>query len=90
MEEGGTPVPFAFVSLYSKKDSTLVAGEMSDERGRFSLRFPGGPTVLNISCIGYKTIEMPVTALDLGTIYMTTDASLLEDATVVAQGKTVG
>ena len=52
MEEGGTPVPFAFVSLYSKKDSTLIAGEMSDERGRFSLRFPGGPTVLNISCIG--------------------------------------
>lgn len=35
MEEGGTPVPFAFVSLYSKKDSTLIAGEMSDERGRF-------------------------------------------------------
>ena len=87
MEEGGTPVPFAFVSLYSKKDYTLIAGEMSDERGRFSLRFPGGPTVLNISCIGYKTIEMPVTALDLGTIYMTTDASLLEDATVVAHRK---
>ena len=59
-EESGTPVPFAFVAIYSKKDSTLVAGEMSDERGKFSIQFSGEADFVRISCIGYKTVEMPV------------------------------
>lgn len=86
-EESGTPVPFAFVAIYSKKDSTLVAGEMSDERGKFSIQFSGEADFVRISCIGYKTVEMPVTALDLGTIYMETDVSLLEGTTVVGRRK---
>ena len=69
------------------KDSTLVAGEMSDERGSFSVRFSGELSVVRISCIGYKTVEMPVTALDLGTICLETDASLLEGTTVVGRRK---
>ena len=86
-EKSGAPVPFAFVALYSKNDSTLVAGEMSDERGNFSVRFSSEPNVVRISCIGYKTIEMPVTALDLGTICLETDVSLLEGTTVVGRRK---
>ena len=86
-EKSGEPVPFAFVSIYSKKDSTPVAGEMSDERGKFSIQFSGEADFVRISCIGYKTVEMPVEALDLGTICLETDAGMLDDATVVARRK---
>ena len=89
LEKEGIPIPFASISLYSVKDSTFIGGGICDEEGRFEIPFSGEQTIVKISCVGYKNIELTMTALDMGTIYMSPDTSMLGEVTVVGHRKLI-
>ncbi|MDB4088056.1 TonB-dependent receptor [Flavobacteriales bacterium] len=60
--ESGTSQPMEYVSiaLYNKKDSVIVSGGISNNKGRFNItEIPAGNYFLTISFVGYqsKTIE---------------------------------
>jgi len=38
----GTPLDYATISIFSKKDSSLVTGGITDEAGKFSIETPFG------------------------------------------------
>ena len=87
IDEEGNPVSFASISLLSKINSSLITGGVSDENGRFSISCPDVPMVAKISCIGYKTIELPITTKDIGNIRMSADTNLLNDVIIVGHRK---
>lgn len=87
LEENGAPVPYASVSLYTTTDTVFVSGGISNDDGRFDIPFPEQQMIVKISCIGYKTITLSVTAGDIGTVYMIPNSNVLGDITVVGHRK---
>ncbi|MEM1257234.1 MAG: outer membrane beta-barrel family protein [Bacteroidota bacterium] len=90
IDENGAPVIFAAVTLNNPKDSSLVKATITADYGIFE--FGGmlpGTYNLKISSIGYATyskgIDFNGERLDLGTIYMNTEAQNLEEVTVVSE-----
>lgn len=81
------------VVLKNVKDSTFITGTVTGEDGRFLLTASGGGNyLLEISFIGYKKKWLPITTgrlnefLDLGTIELDEDVTLLGDAVITADG----
>lgn len=87
LDDNRNPVPFASISLLSKIDFSLITGGVSDEKGRFTISCPHVPLVAKISCIGYKTMELSITAKNIDTIRMSADVHLLNDITIVGHHK---
>lgn len=91
-----TPVVQATVQVLSLPDSAMVVGNVTDGDGRFSLRVRPGNYVLKVSYIGYRTVIKPFALSrqnhfheDFGKIKLTSDAIMLQEATVVAQAAEV-
>ncbi len=88
VEADGTPVIYAAVMLES--DNKMVAGGMTGEDGAFLLNGQfSGKYLLIISSIGYKDLkrelECPGKGMtDLGNIVLSLDATVLNEALVVA------
>ena len=78
-----------------KMDSTFVAGAISDDFGKFSLKAPeNGKYLLRISSVGYitsvKRIEMVKDHnLSMGDVVMNSDAVMLKGATVTGKAMKV-
>ncbi len=54
------PIEYANVVLYRQRDSSMVNGTVTDERGRFTLtELPPGRYYLEVSFIGFKTSRIP-------------------------------
>ena len=82
LDEQSFPIIGAAVML----DGTST-GAVTDLDGAFSLDVPESEVVLNVSCIGYETMNVTVPALqDLVNIVMKEDAMLLEETIVVGYG----
>ena len=86
------PVDFATVSLLNAKDSSFVAGSMSNDKGVFTLQGASkGRYLINVTYVGYKTVYRPISlsgnnpATNIGTISLITDDILL--AEMVIEGK---
>ncbi len=89
-------IPFASVAVISARDSTVVAGVMTDENGRFTVEIPrpGGFRV-SIQFIGYEDRNLGPFRLtpkdgmdlDLGRIPLRSSAELLKDVVVEAEEK---
>ncbi|MBR5803943.1 MAG: TonB-dependent receptor [Bacteroidaceae bacterium] len=83
------PVMQATVQLLTVKDSTFVAGNVSDEDGRFALpSVASGSYLLKISYTGYTTMWKSLSvnkSTDMGILALEQDAVLLKQATVTAQ-----
>lgn len=84
-----TPLPYQTVQLRRARDSSFVAGRLTDTTGVFI--FSGlsrGNYVLDIRAIGYAPVNQPIlvgelsTFLDVGTIMMTRTAQALAGVTV--------
>lgn len=81
----------ASVVLRSPKDSTMVAGTASEDKGKFRLSTPVGKYILEISFLGYYTyhqnIEMskakPLFTMD--SIFLAENSTLLKDVVVEAK-----
>ena len=84
VDEDGRPFPAVNVVLLALSDSAYVAGVVSDDRGRFSLRAPETGLLLRVSFVGYTTIYKEAAGPDLGIVRLLPDAHLLDGVTVRA------
>ena len=85
-------IEYANIVLLSIKDSSLINGTITDEKGEFNLTgIPQGNYLLEVRFIGYKTesydieISSRKNSIELGNIYIQPDALELND--VVVQGE---
>lgn len=90
-----SPVGQATVQLLSLPDSAMVAGNVTNNNGAFSIAARPGKYVLRVSFVGYLSQEKPVQlaagkpSLHIGTIVLPSDAILLGEAVVVAEAPQV-
>ncbi len=87
-----TAVSFVNVTLKNAKDSTFVAGTITNEEGRFTLAdVKPGNYLIGYSYVGYQTKVQPATVgqlsnfLDLGNIEITPEAQSLGEVTVTGR-----
>lgn len=90
-----SPVIQATVQLLSPKDSSMVAGNVTNIDGQFSLAARPGKYILKISFVGYSPVMEPLTLAsnrqrtNVGKIELHSDAIMLEGAVIVAQAPEV-
>ncbi|MCY4779291.1 TonB-dependent receptor [Sphingobacterium sp. UT-1RO-CII-1] len=88
------PIEYSSVALYAKKDSSLIAGTLTDNKGLFSLKdLPFGNYYLTVQFIGYSNktvnnIELDRTdnKIDLTDIALTLNTEMLDAVVVEATG----
>ena len=90
--ETGEPLEFATITLFSRRDSSIVSGGISDENGRFKIETRPRRCFAKVEFIGYqaKIIErLPINREqlegDLGEIQMGVDATTLSGVEVRAE-----
>ena len=86
---------FANVTVQNSTDNSMVTGAITDDNGRFEiLGLPTGKYTLLFSFIGYETVEKPLIAgglnsvFDLGQIALQQSAEQLNEVQVVGQEAT--
>ncbi|HBF88978.1 MAG TPA: hypothetical protein DDX39_10080 [Bacteroidales bacterium] len=92
-----TPVEYANIVLYKKKDSTMVSGTIADVKGTFLMeKLPYGRFYAEISFIGYKKkfieeifIKPPQKDVNLGTIKIEKNIQAIKEVEIVADKKYV-
>lgn len=85
LDENETPLEFATVAILSLPDSTILSGGMADENGLYETVLPEHASLVQVSMIGYRTVEFPSSGLsEIQTIRLTPDARMLEGAVVSA------
>lgn len=92
----GDALPFASVKLLTPKDSTMASGAQTADDGTFKLpAVKAGNYILQISYVGYQTIEKDLTLTkankkeDLGVIIMLENAKLIKETEVTASAAQV-
>lgn len=90
-----SPVIQAGVQILSAKDSSVVAGNVTDFNGKFALSARPGKYLLKVSYIGYKSNFKPVnlggnkSRWNVGEILLEIDAVMLGEAVIVAEAPEV-
>lgn len=91
-ESSGNPLEFTTVSLFSLRDSSLVSGGLTDEKGVFTIDARPGKFYAVVEFLSYSpkrinniTIEAGQKTVDLGTIPLSADAIALETVEIVGQ-----
>jgi len=94
--ENKSVLPFVNVTLTMAKDSSLVAGTISSDDGRFKLEgISSGNYILSCSYVGYQAKTREVLAgqlssfLDLGVIELTPEAKSLGEVTVTGRQEAI-
>ena len=85
VDENGEPMPFVNVVMLSMPDSAYVQGGITDEQGAFNLTALQNGGLVKISYIGYQTLYINSSAVDLGTIILQPEATLLGEVVVVSK-----
>ena len=95
-ENGGLPVEQAAVRLINVRDSSMVAGVVSDQKGHFTLKnLRRGTYMLNISFLGLAPLNKEVrvsgelNSINLGTLKLGDDAIMLSEAVVIGKAAEV-
>lgn len=89
------PVTQATIQVLSPKDSTMIAGNVTDMDGKFAINTRFGKYLLKVSFVGYKTVFRDVEIsrqkpkFNSGNIELSSDAIMLEGAVVVGQAPEV-
>jgi len=90
-----TPLEFATITLFSKRDSSVVGGIITDTDGKFLLETKGGRYFAKIEFIGYQSFTVEEIKLnrdnpnaDLGIIQLSGDAEMLDEVEVVGEKST--
>ncbi|MDO5322276.1 MAG: outer membrane beta-barrel family protein [Bacteroidia bacterium] len=85
LDENGAPLEFATVAVLSLPDSTILCGGMTDESGLYETALPEDASLVQVSMIGYGTVEIPSSELSVPkTVQLRPDAKMLEGAVVNA------
>ncbi len=82
LDQNDQPVIGATVMV---KDNIALGGAVTDDKGRFSISVPGG-SILQVTCIGYKSVEREVNRAFDWTVGLVEDSELLDDVVVVGYG----
>ena len=85
IDENGAPMPFVNVVMLSMPDSAYVQGGITDEQGAFKLTSLQNGGLVKISYVGYQTLYINPDAVDLGTITLQPEATLLGEVVVVSK-----
>lgn len=81
-EVDGSPVGGAAVQL----KGSLTVYSMTDQQGAYSISVPANGTLV-VSCLGFKTVEVPVSGRNFINVTVESDATALEDVVIVAYGQ---
>ena len=95
--DDSSPIPFADVVLFNLKDSTLVSGTNTNDKGSFELaKLSSGEYMLTVSFMGYQKFRLkPVivgkagSTLNVGAIKLKPETMTLQEVAVVGMAKTV-
>ena len=86
------PLPYSSISIFSKKDSSLIGGGLTDDDGKFSIEVRPGPSYAIIEYISYEAttietipLEKGKKRVDLGVIYLSTDSYTLSQVEIRAE-----
>ena len=82
VDESSAPVPGATVMV---KGNAALGGAVTDAAGNFSFTVPKGST-LEVSCIGYQSVEKTFAEPGIWFVELTDDSTLLEEVVVVGYG----
>lgn len=82
MDLDSQPIPGATIMV---KDNVSLGGAVTDAQGNFSFSCPAG-SVLQVTCMGYVTVESRFTSSDNWFVTMEEDAQMLDDVVVVGYG----
>lgn len=90
----GSPLPYATISLFSKSDSLLVDGTISDDNGGFSIDAKPGSYFAKIEFLAYEhsfvdKIELKKAPIDIGNIALAPEATQLNEVVVQAEKSTM-
>lgn len=90
VDENDQPVPFANAALYSRGDSSLVTGAVSNEAGQFTIPTSPGKYFLKVSFLSYEEklvpqIDVTSSDVDLGKITLAPGQQILEEVTVQSE-----
>ncbi len=87
----GSPLEFATITFFSKRDSTIKGGGMTDIEGKFSVE-TSPETFAKVEFIAYRALvfdnlpfEKDKNRLDLGLIKLASDATVLAEVEVTAE-----
>ena len=90
--ETSSPLEFATISIYSKRDDKIIAGGITDENGIFSFESKPGPLYAIVEFIAFESkkvdpieIDRETRSADLGEIKLQTDVEVLEEVEVTAE-----
>ena len=85
----------ATVQLLSAKDSTMLSGNVTDDKGLFKLTSAKGKYLLKVSYVGYIPFYKEIfisndkSEFNLGVIQLESDAIMLKEAVIVAEAPEV-
>jgi len=97
VDNANTPLSFATISLYSKKDDSLLDGTLTGDDGKFSMNVKPGPSYLVVEYISYEktTIDpLPISrddikagkrSFDLGQIQLFQSSTTLDEIEIRAE-----
>lgn len=87
-DETNNPIPYASVALFSRQDSSLVSGAVTDDGGAFQVTVKAGSYFVKIIFLSYqeKSIKLSTTSgsIDLGTIILESSAQELQEIVITA------
>jgi len=91
----GDPVEYANIVLFKVKDSSMITGTITSEKGQFQLtKIPYGKYYLTASFIGYKNITIPniiikpqATEVNIGIIKLEPSSSNLSTVNITGEKK---
>ncbi|MEM1321295.1 MAG: TonB-dependent receptor [Bacteroidota bacterium] len=91
-EATGNPLEYATVTLFSYKDSSMVAGGITDMNGKFSFETRPGRLYAKIEFLSYTTLiidripfDRELRKADLGIVKLQSDAAMLDEVEVRAE-----
>ena len=80
------PIPYATVVVL--QDNTQVTGTTTNSEGRFTLSAESGDYTLNITYVGYKSVQLPISLTEnttLADIILEEDSEKIDEVVVTAQ-----
>ncbi|MFD0988772.1 TonB-dependent receptor domain-containing protein [Mariniflexile jejuense] len=92
-KDTNTPLEYATIAFFSKKENKIVNGGITDANGQFNIKIANGVYDISIEYISYKKITLSNRKLDsdtnLGTIFLEIDFASLGEVEIIAEKTTV-
>lgn len=82
VNEQSSPIAYANVVLLNAKDSSFIAGAVTDDNGAFNIKCTIVNGILRVSAIGYETLFIDSCKGNIGTVRLRIDNQNLDEVVV--------